>query len=464
MSSDVGQPGQDRFNMPRPYRLLRKLIWLYFFLWLIEGALRFWVFPALYGPLALIRDPLVMVIYLEAIKRRAFVFNGYVGLAILTALIALPLALIIGHGNLAVALFGVRANFLHLPLIFVIGRVLDEADFKRLTKYTLIVAIPMTVIAVKQFQSPAEAEINRGGMATHYGTVRPAGTFAFVSAMVYFTTLLTAFTAFRLMHPVRLWRWYTPLAAICLAAMVLVSGSRTCVVCVAVICLLAAAVSLRSLRQAVPLVLGLAFMGMIVALVSSAEFIEAGSQQLSQRFKDAGAGENVLNQTIARLSESTVSVLSGTFNKEPFGQGIGIGTNYGGSVLTGNRGAFVVGESEWDRILGELGIYLGLPFILSRLFLVFKMAAMSFTAHRRHGDPLPLLLFGVAWLPILAGQWGVPALQGFASISAGLVFAAARIAKERRQALLEMYEDEIWESNGRNTTAEDGPENVGTLN
>ena len=46
--------------------LIKRLIWLYLFLLIGEGILRKWVLPGLSEPLLIIRDPLVIGIYLCA--------------------------------------------------------------------------------------------------------------------------------------------------------------------------------------------------------------------------------------------------------------------------------------------------------------------------------------------------------------------------------------------------------------
>src|SRR5713226_3418491 len=56
---------------------VRRLIWLYFWLLLIEGALRKWVLPTYSNPLLLIRDPVVIAIYLLAIPAKVFPRNGW---------------------------------------------------------------------------------------------------------------------------------------------------------------------------------------------------------------------------------------------------------------------------------------------------------------------------------------------------------------------------------------------------
>ena len=55
---------------------LRSLIWLYFWLLIFEGALRKWVAPALSAPLLVIRDPLVLLIYVQALRYRKFPMDG----------------------------------------------------------------------------------------------------------------------------------------------------------------------------------------------------------------------------------------------------------------------------------------------------------------------------------------------------------------------------------------------------
>ena len=51
---------------------LRRMIWRYFVLLIGEGALRKWILPSLGAPLLVIRDPLVLLIYLQAVRCRRF--------------------------------------------------------------------------------------------------------------------------------------------------------------------------------------------------------------------------------------------------------------------------------------------------------------------------------------------------------------------------------------------------------
>src|ERR1700690_2343488 len=56
--------------------ILRRMIWLYFALLIAEGALRKWIVPSLSTPLLVIRDPLVLLIYVQAVRCRRFPVNG----------------------------------------------------------------------------------------------------------------------------------------------------------------------------------------------------------------------------------------------------------------------------------------------------------------------------------------------------------------------------------------------------
>ena len=416
------------------HRQIRLLLWLYMILWAFEGALRFWVFPGLYGPLALVRDPVVIIIYALALQNRALPMNMYVSALLVLAMLSVPASILFGHGDLTVTAYGVRSNFLHLPLMFMIGHVFRARDLQKLAGWIMLLSVPMAVLAADQFRSPAGALINKGGMATHYGTVRPAGTFAFVLALVYFQTLVAAFTAHRLMKSPRAWGLVAIASAFSLFVMVSVSGSRTAVVAVAVIVVLALALAIRAAKQLVPMLVGLALVAALVGGFGSSELLEDGTEQLAKRFRDAGSSGSVVSQAVDRVFGGTLGVTGNIWDYDWLGQGVGLGTNFGGQTFTGKRGAFLVGEGEWSRVMGELGIILGLPFLIIRTGLVFYLATRAWTAHVRYHDPLPFLLFGAACIPMLMGQWGVPALQGFAPISAGLCLAAANAA---RRAYLE---------------------------
>src|SRR5438067_13506957 len=106
-------------------RNIRRLLWLYILLLVTEGALRKWIVPQLSNPLLLVRDPIVLLVYLLALRARLWPRNVFmyflVPIAVLSWVVSffvlepyVPISRV-----LVVTGYGFRSNFLHLPLIFI---------------------------------------------------------------------------------------------------------------------------------------------------------------------------------------------------------------------------------------------------------------------------------------------------------------------------------------------------------
>ena len=112
---------------PRVLIHLKRWIWLYFVLLIFEGSFRKWVLPQYSDVLLIVRDPVALVIYLLAIKARLFPRNLWIlSIAIIGVLSALVSLLVLEpylplKPLVLVTTFGFRCNFLHLPLVFIIG-------------------------------------------------------------------------------------------------------------------------------------------------------------------------------------------------------------------------------------------------------------------------------------------------------------------------------------------------------
>src|SRR5260370_23611569 len=99
-----------------------QLIWLYFWLLLVEGALRKWALPRFSNPLLLIRDPVMLGIYYYAIKAHVFPRNVWavslwtIGILSIFAILDSPLfSYLPPKAMVEVTAYGFRTNFLHLP-------------------------------------------------------------------------------------------------------------------------------------------------------------------------------------------------------------------------------------------------------------------------------------------------------------------------------------------------------------
>src|ERR1044071_5944071 len=239
-------------------RNIRRLIWLYFWLLLIEGALRKWVLPQLSNPLLVIRDPVVLLIYVLAIQARVFPRNAWIlSLAIIAffsvvvSFIALwpylpPSRIVLVSG------FGFRANFLHLPLIFLMPRVLRPEDVKRIGWWSLVLVVPMSLLMVAQFQAAPDSLLNRTAtgegemLMSALGKVRTSGTFSFVVGVVAYFAMATGFLIWAALKRKVYNTWVLFAAGTALVIGIAVSGSRSVVgACAVVICALLFVLVLR---------------------------------------------------------------------------------------------------------------------------------------------------------------------------------------------------------------------------
>ncbi|MCC5838582.1 MAG: hypothetical protein JJT96_00545 [Opitutales bacterium] len=417
--------------------ILKRLIFLYFILLILEGALRKWFLPGLATPLLLVRDPVVLAIYFIAFQQRLFPLNNWVMAALGMAGLASLTTLVVGHGHIPTIAFGVRANFLHVPLIFVMARALDVSDVWRYATWMLYIALPMTVLLAVQFLSPPTAWVNVGiggeGTASFDGVgdrMRSSGTFSFINGLVAFYTLAFSCWLAHLLNSDR--RTAVPgwLLAACGAALILsipLSISRHLMVGAGIVAAGAAAVFLRSpgggkLLARVVLVVGIA-----LVVASQLPIFDEALGVMEQRVEQAAEIEGTADEVfVHRIWNDLAGPLRAIDFGEPFGIGLGAGTQAGAQLFMGQRG-FHGGEGEWWRLLWEMGFLLGGFFILYRFWLTVRMALFGWY-WLKGGNPLPWLIFLAAGPLVLNGQWGQSTALGFAVFGAGLCLAAGRLA------------------------------------
>src|SRR5437868_13130248 len=146
---------------------IRRLIYPYRFLRVIEGALSKWIVPQFSNPLLLVRDPVVLVISLLSWRTHIFPRNAFISslatIGILSWIVSIfvldpyvPMSRIF-----LVTAYGFRSNFLQLPLIFIFASVFDADDVRKIGWWLLVGMIPMSLLMALQFQSAPVSFINR---------------------------------------------------------------------------------------------------------------------------------------------------------------------------------------------------------------------------------------------------------------------------------------------------------------
>lgn len=418
-------------------RNIRRLIWLYLILLVVEGALRKWIAPGFSNPLLLVRDPVVILIYGLSVLAGIFPRNWYiVSLGIIGVLsVAVTMLVLLPYFPpiqvIEISLFGFRCNFLHFPLVFIMARVFDEEDVKRIGWWTLLLMIPMALTMVAQFKAAPDAFINRtAGLGEGLqidaggGKIRPPGTFSFISGPVFYVGVVSAFLIYGAMVRSAYRTWLLIAAGTSLAIAVAVSGSRSCVASVLLVVLsilIIFVVRPQAVNQFGRILLVVAIAALIITRLP---IFKEGMGVLSDRFATAAAETDT--SAIKGMFDRTLSGFTEVFHlltRIPItGFGLGLGTNGGARFLIG-RGAFLLAENEWSRVVLESGPILGLAFLFWRAVLMCRLLYLSITSLKR-GKTLPILLFAAGFMALFNGQLGQPTTLGFAVVLGGLCLAA----------------------------------------
>jgi hypothetical protein len=432
---------------------MRILIWLYFWLLIFEGALRKWVFPQWSGPLLLVRDPVLLALYVMALKKGIFPFNKFVIVAIVLAGLSFGSSLLV-FGHIGVILYGIRTDFLYLPLIFLIPKLFNKEDVDRIGYWLLLLSIPMTLLVIWQFRSPSSAWINaaaggesNGQLIAAGSHIRPAGVFSFVSGMVSFLSVVSAFLFAGFLERGTVPAWLRAAVIPCLMLSLVLSGSRSALASVTIIIGVVLIVCIRKLsrfqRIVTPAILtyGL-FLGFC--------YLSLFRQGLEVHEERIRAGEGIQKGILGRYFGDLGESIEVAERTPLLGHGLGAGTNAGAALLTGSR-AFLLGESEWSRIVGESGPVLGYAYILLRLWICWFLLRKAWQALRRD-QSMPLLLLGAGGLDLISGQFGQSTTLGFAVFVAGLALAA--VDAEQRTIVLHAEQKPARRIRGRSVVAE----------
>jgi hypothetical protein len=401
---------------------LRTLLWIYLWFLFLEGALRKWIVPALDAPLLVIRDPLVLLIYLQAYQNRLSFNNAFFTPNLVLCVLTAVLSLLAGSGNPFITAYGIHADFLQIPLIFLIPQILNRDDVIAMGRAFLYASIPMAGLVILQFLAAPDSILNKGALLTWYGTVRPSGTFSFIAGLVSYFALTATFLFYGYLQPRIYQIWLVAAVTFSVLLASACSGSRSCLVSVGIVAVVAVLCVIVRGKGGRGIVIAAIVIALLVPILSALPVFQKGFGELTQRFADASATEDGTQGFILRFAGTLVGPIVLMGNAPILGAGLGMGTNVAAGLLTGQRG-FLGAEDEWGRLIFESGPIFCLLLIVFRVALTFTIAVQAYQALRRD-NILPILIFAGCGLLILNGQWGVPTTLGFAVFGAGITLAA----------------------------------------
>jgi hypothetical protein len=433
METDSQYPMVQRGAQAGAFVLTRRLIFFYFILWVVEGALRKWVMPSLSMPLLVVRDPVVLAIYFFAARAQIFPSNGWMKfLWALALLIAAQAAIHVASGSVTwtVALYGVRCFVLHLPLIWVIPAVFGRKEMITLGKWVLYLAFPMAMLMLIQFRVGGDHWLNaatlKGGSqisAALEGKVRPAGLFSFIAGPIHFYALCTALAIGAFLSTGVLPRWLSIMGLAGTLIAMSVSASRGLVLGCIIVGAFGAFAAFRSGRaMAAAVVFGIAVVG-VAGIISRSSTIQQGVFAFQTRWSwqddDRASGQRAAAE---RFGGAFISAFRWVGIVPLTGEGVGSGTNLAGS-LAGGKDSPV--EGEWERVIWELGpitgfLYLGWRTALSGSLIMLGLKGL------RAGNYICLPLGAACFIDVLTGFTKQPTSLGYIAMCTGFTLAAAR--------------------------------------
>ena len=433
---------------PRPAErmpAIKRLIWIYLFLFFFEGAIRKWLLPQLSAPLLIVRDPFAILIIWEAYRSHRWPRQWAGTIAILCS-VFIPLMLmqmVVAQTPWYVALYGLRSYLLPFPVAFVIGEVFDRNDLHQVGKWALFLLLPTVILEILQYRADPSAWINAGASegASQIGYVgnhvRASGTFSYVAGPMFYIPLAAAFLFYGLVNEEfsagREWLFWASAGAVVLA--IPVTGSRTMVfllglmmLCIAIGAFLGVSQFGKTMKLLIP-ILCTGFLMSFLPIFSEA------SGSLNERFAEASASEggaqvSFVNRTITPFIDN---IADSFVRNDWIGMGMGYGSNVAAKLTTGGL-VFLAGENEIDRLVNELGPLAGIGFMAFRIFLalIFILKGIRKAADQ---DPLAWLLVPVTVSCLLVGILEQPTEQGFLVISMGLSLAALKGSKTDSSAI-----------------------------
>ena len=382
-------------------RYWQRALFAVFVLMVFEGALRKWAFPSAQALLYLVKDAILLAVYLGFMldSRKNLLSPKGVGLI----KIVLGIGFVFGcmevfnsnSPSILVGLIGVKTYFLYAPIAFILPYAIKSREhlFVLIRRY-LIMAIPVAILGFAQIMAGPGSSLNTyvshsedsEAMLAVFGEenlVRTSGTFSYISGYTAFLSFI-GFLAIGY-NMTRGWRLKKNMAPVLALALVIgamfTTGSRAPVYILLatspVILCLAAARGVLSSRTAMRLCVLIPVIA-IVALSVSPRATEAFM---------ARAGEGDSSYTLMRLFSplyQTIGVLS-----DGPALGMGIGTTHPSALTIMGAGwpwwlpDELITEDEMARVTVELGL-IGLVLVY---FLRFLIAAFALRCAMRFKDP-----------------------------------------------------------------------------
>jgi len=186
------------------FRRWRLAVQLAMVLLILEGAIRKWVFPGSQDLVYFAKDVVLLDAYLGFLRERSRLRHRspplpiLYGALVMSALLGLLEIFNPALPNVLVGVFGFKAYFIYVPLLFVVPAAFpnDAALYRFLRRYVLL-AIPVGLLAVMQFVAPSSSLLNTYARTNEEAYVATFGSSTYVRVTATFS-FITGYTSYLL--------------------------------------------------------------------------------------------------------------------------------------------------------------------------------------------------------------------------------------------------------------------------
>lgn len=435
---------------------VRRWIFVYFLLLVFEGALRKWFSLnfMMSAAFMLVRDPVVLVIYYLAYQGGVFPKNRFIKVwrwtCIVLGVLGLLQLLVNPWLRPLVVAFGLRCYCLHVPLIFVIARVIEKEDLLRIGRWLMLLSVPMAVLMVAQFFAPPDNILNRATLGEGsaqiggaLGRIRPAGFFSYGTGATSFNLLMAAFLFYSFIDKSWVSLRLRIAAALALVVTLPISVSRTYAMSFGLLFLFFCVSALYDRRQ-LRAVMSFTLLGTVAFMgLSFTDFFREGLATFLTRWEAAlGPTYSVNDAIVRRFLGEFVNAFEYLGIAPFFGYGLGLSSNVG-SALTVRSITFLLAENEWERTVLEMGPVVAVYWLTLRCSLGFALYRRAWRC-LRYRYALPWLLVGTQCLGFFNGWVEQATNLGFLILTAGLCLAAAKAAAQEEAEKEELEAEEAY--------------------
>jgi hypothetical protein len=375
---------------PARIRVYRQLTFTFFAWCLVEGAIRKWVFPQATVVLFLVKygiwgiANLYLILSGERISRKQYPYFGLILFFLLYGL--LEIGVTASGFNPIIGLLGFMIHFWFISLALILPLLIrSETQIKRILDWFPLILIPITLIGIVQYFSPADSLINRYSNDEDENTVagigeyvRITGIFSYISTYTAFLHFVLLFLFARLLHIRKInLKSLLLITAFGLGVLnIFMTGSRGLSAYLSLE--LAGTVALLTFTSSS--LRGFARLGSKVILAGFLLWVLIAQTPLGQTVLGAFTERVKADDSIGNRVDDTLNHLK--FLDEAGWLGFGIGTTYQGAIAfrTGERMPYNH-EEEAERVVLELGLA---GYLLSYLI---KIAIFLFAWHTYRIQP-----------------------------------------------------------------------------